>query len=177
VTSCGTSVLVGRGFPLALACSCAVAALGCTSRRESALRDSSSLTILYAGGDEQVLGPSWDDAPKFLVFLPLVETNERGEPEGRLAERWSHSRDFREWTFHLPQVAQMLQRALDAVDLDDADQAYRALAPSLQADLPVTFVAPSVLTTVAHRRLRGLSSPYRTRPLSHMDEWWLENGR
>jgi len=73
-----------------------------------------------------------------------------------------------------PRVALLLQRALDAVDPDDADGAYRELAPILQADLPVTFVAPSVLSTVAHRRLRGLSSPYRTSALEHMDELWLE---
>ena len=38
---------------------------------------------------------------KFLVFLPLVALDERGELEGRLARRWEHSPDYRSWTIHL----------------------------------------------------------------------------
>jgi peptide/nickel transport system substrate-binding protein len=40
---------------------------------------------------------------KFLVFLPLVTLDEDLEPQGRLAQRWEHSPDYREWTFHLRQ--------------------------------------------------------------------------
>lgn len=56
------------------------------------------------------------------------------------------------------------------------DRAYRELAPIFQSDLPVTFLAPMVTTTVAHRRLRRLSSPFRASPVRHMDELWLEEG-
>jgi peptide/nickel transport system substrate-binding protein len=38
---------------------------------------------------------------KFLVFMPLVAWNRDGELEGRLAERWEHSPDFRTWTVRL----------------------------------------------------------------------------
>ncbi|HVS12169.1 MAG TPA: pseudouridine synthase, partial [Planctomycetota bacterium] len=38
---------------------------------------------------------------KFLVFLPLAARNANGELEGRLAERWEHSPDYRDWTVHL----------------------------------------------------------------------------
>jgi len=76
-----------------------------------------------------------------------------------------------------PRAAALLARARAAVNPDEVDQAYRELAPILQTDLPVTFLAPMVFTTVAHRRLRGLSSPYRADPVWHMDELWLENGR
>ena len=38
---------------------------------------------------------------KFLVFLPLVTRNEKGELEGRLAQSWEHSADYREWTYYL----------------------------------------------------------------------------
>ncbi len=41
-------------------------------------------------------------------------------------------------------------------------------------DLPVTFLYPQVWTTVAHRRVKGLSEPYRTDPLWHLDEVWIE---
>lgn len=62
------------------------------------------------------------------------------------------------------------------MDPDEIDRTYRELAPIFQAELPVTFLAPSVVTTIAHRRLRGLSGPFRASPVLHMDELWLERG-
>jgi peptide/nickel transport system substrate-binding protein len=46
------------------------------------------------------LGPDGWPA-QFLVFMPLVAWNRRGELEGRLAESWEHSPDFRTWTVRL----------------------------------------------------------------------------
>jgi peptide/nickel transport system substrate-binding protein len=40
---------------------------------------------------------------KFLVFLPLFEIDEKGHTQGKLAERWNHSEDYRSWTFHIRQ--------------------------------------------------------------------------
>jgi len=56
-----------------------------------------SVTILYPY-DETVLGPTMNEPAQFLIFLPLVAWNPRGELEGRLAEYWEHSRDYRTWT-------------------------------------------------------------------------------
>jgi len=58
-----------------------------------------TLTILFES-DDYVLGPSRDDTPKFLMFLPLVDGY--GTKAGpSLAERWDRSGDSRTWTFHL----------------------------------------------------------------------------
>ena len=59
-----------------------------------------TVTVLYPA-DEWVLGPEWDMSAQLMVFLPLAVTNRRGELEGRLAERWEHSADFRKWTIRL----------------------------------------------------------------------------
>src|SRR5215813_12377767 len=59
-----------------------------------------SVTILYPF-DETLLGPVINEPAQFLVFLPLVAWNTRGELEGRLAEHWEHSRDYRTWTVRL----------------------------------------------------------------------------
>jgi len=72
------------------------AVLGCARRAEKP----STVTILYAG-DERVLGLPGDASAQFLVFLPLVARNARGEFEGRLARGWEHSADFHTWTIHL----------------------------------------------------------------------------
>ena len=75
----------------------ALAAAGC--RRERALAAHSTITVFYF--EEAAIGPSWDMPAKFLVFLPLTARNAKGELEGRLAERWEHSPDYRDWTVHL----------------------------------------------------------------------------
>ena len=53
-----------------------------------------------------------------------------------------------------------------------------SLAPGggdpVMRDLPVTFLYTSAGTSVAHRRLRGLSSPRRIDPVAHMDELWVD---
>ncbi|HYN81781.1 MAG TPA: peptide ABC transporter substrate-binding protein [Gemmatimonadaceae bacterium] len=84
-------------WPLLLACSLLLAGLGCARDQE---RGSSTITVSYPG-DERVFGPYWEMPAKFLVFLPLVALDERGELQGRLARRWKHSPDYRTWTIHL----------------------------------------------------------------------------
>ena len=60
----------------------------------------STLTIL-SNSNEWTLGPAADGVAKFLVFLELATTNERGEVVGRLAKSWEHSPDYKNWTIHL----------------------------------------------------------------------------
>jgi len=64
--------------------------------------NSSTITVLYPY-DERVLGPYMEMDAKFLVFLPLFTTDENGHIQGKLAERWDHSEDYRSWTFYLRQ--------------------------------------------------------------------------
>ncbi len=63
----------------------------------------STVTAMYSG-DVGIFSPTWDDSPKFLLFLPLVNYEQGsfcGDPTPVLAERWEHSPDFREWTVFL----------------------------------------------------------------------------
>jgi hypothetical protein len=50
------------------------------------------------------------------------------------------------------------------------------LALIMQEDLPITFLYKGTYT-VAHRRLRGLSSPWRAEPYMYADQLWLEDER
>jgi len=75
---------------------------GCTSANRTDLDDASTLTIDYAG-DADLLGPGYDDLPKFLVFLPLARWDNAcrsGEHVG-LAERWEFSPNRRQLTIFL----------------------------------------------------------------------------
>ena len=71
---------------------------GCTPR--DANRRDRTLIIAFPGTDKG-MNPLNDEESKFLVFLPLLRGDDSGELEGRLAERWEHSADYREWTYHL----------------------------------------------------------------------------
>ena len=73
-----------------------------------------------------------------------------------------------------PKVTTLLKEARDTLNPDEQDRIYRALWPIFQADLPMTFLYPYLVTAVATRRVRGLSSPWRANPVEHMEDVWLE---
>jgi ABC-type transport system substrate-binding protein len=77
----------------------ALASCGLSKVHQS--RSGSTVTILYEGEPEECFRPYEDASAKFLVFMPLVAWNNRGELEGRLAELWDPSPDFRTWTIRL----------------------------------------------------------------------------
>ena len=72
------------------------------------------------------------------------------------------------------EVIELLEEIEHTLDPDALDGLHRQLAVIFQRDLPVTFLYPSVVTTVAHRRIRGLSTPYRADPVWYMEELWIE---
>ena len=72
-------------------------------------------------------------------------------------------------------VAALLNQAAKSLNPGESDRIYRELAPIFRAALPATFLFPLVRTTVAHRRVRGMSSPYREDPVWYMDELWLDD--
>lgn len=85
--------------PLSAAALLSLIAVGACERREDpAYSRGSTVTVAY---DEDWFDPEQDVQGKFLTFLSLTALNEKGELEGRLAYRWEHSPDYREWTYHL----------------------------------------------------------------------------
>ena len=73
-----------------------------------------------------------------------------------------------------PAFFALFQRAKDTADPDEEDRTYRELANIVRADAPVTFLCPKVDLDVVHRRVRGLSSPWRANPVEFMEYLWLE---
>lgn len=59
-------------------------------------------------------------------------------------------------------------------DLDERDRLYTELSHILREEQPVTRLFPLVSATVAHRRVRGLTTPHRTDPAWHADRLWIE---
>lgn len=73
----------------------------CAERRRHRSGQDSAVTVLYEGDPADAFGPYYDASAKFLVFMPLVAWNRRGELEGRLAESWQYSPDLRTCTVRL----------------------------------------------------------------------------
>jgi len=73
-----------------------------------------------------------------------------------------------------PKVMALLKELRVTFNPFEEDRIYRALWPIFQADVPVTFLYPLLKPTVAHRRVRGLSSPWRADPVWHMEDIWLD---
>jgi peptide/nickel transport system substrate-binding protein len=76
--------------------------------------------------------------------------------------------------YHNPEVYPLIDQIAGAVDPDDVDRIYRQIAEILIEDQPVTFLMPRVVIFIAHRRLRGLSDPFRVVPARHMEDLWIE---
>lgn len=76
----------------------AIAAVGCRRRGDPAHRRAS--TLVMAVRDVRDIKPDVTDLD-FLVFLPLASVDKSGELEPALAQRWDHSADYRDWTYHL----------------------------------------------------------------------------
>jgi peptide/nickel transport system substrate-binding protein len=79
----------------------APALASCGRSQSHRFRSGSTVTVLYEGEPEECFNPYIDASAKLLVFMPLVARNHRGELEGRLAESWALSPDFRTWTIRL----------------------------------------------------------------------------
>jgi peptide/nickel transport system substrate-binding protein len=73
------------------------------------------------------------------------------------------------------EMTRLLNIAKDTIDLDKLDRIYQEIMPIFVEDMPITLLLPSVFTSVVHRRIKGLSSPFRTDPVMNMEHLWLEN--
>ncbi len=68
----------------------------------------------------------------------------------------------------------LLNAASDTLDPDSLQVLFGELAEVFREDPPVTYLYPIVWNTVAHRRIRGLSSPFRADIEMYMHELWIE---
>ena len=73
-----------------------------------------------------------------------------------------------------PRLLELIDRASRTWVPAEEDSLYGEIAEIFRTDVPVTFLHPGIGLTVAHERLRGLSSPWRVDPVAHMDELWIE---
>jgi peptide/nickel transport system substrate-binding protein len=68
----------------------------------------------------------------------------------------------------------LVRQARTTPDPHVQDSLIRESWPHLFEDVPVVFLHPMVAQIYVHRRVRGLSSPWRADPARYMDELWIE---
>lgn len=71
--------------------------------------------------------------------------------------------------------AALVERIEMALDRDERSRLQAELTEVLRADMPAVFLAPAVWSFAAHRRVQGLSSPWRADPVQWADRLWIEN--
>lgn len=76
--------------------------------------------------------------------------------------------------YHNPDVVALVDAASAAATPEALDSIYRLLAPMIQADQPFTFLTFGTEMYVAHRRVRGLSSPFRANPIWAAGHLWID---
>lgn len=76
-----------------------------------------------------------------------------------------------------PEVVALIDMALAATTPEALDTAYARLAPIIQTDQPFTFLTFGTEMNIAHRRIRGLRSPFMANPLTQLDRLWIEESR
>ena len=74
-----------------------------------------------------------------------------------------------------PTVDSLILRGRATRDPDEYERIFRELGPIIQQDLPITFLYRTMHAFVAHRRVCGLSSPWRAEPYTYLDQLWLED--
>jgi len=74
-------------------------------------------------------------------------------------------------------VTQLLDAAQNARNPDEMDEIFRGLMSAFGEDLPFTYLVLNVETYVAHRRVKGLSTPFRANPLMFEEHLWIEEER
>ena len=76
-----------------------------------------------------------------------------------------------------PEVVRLTDQAVATADPDELDRIYRTLTEIFRADLPVTRLVTWTVTTFAHRRVRGPSTPFLVMPERYIEDLCLENER
>ena len=73
-----------------------------------------------------------------------------------------------------PKVIKLINQAIATADPNEIDQIYRELMGIFRVEQPITYLHPFITAYIVHRRIQGLSTPFRADPLQIMEDLWLE---
>ena len=91
---------------------------------------------------------------------------------------WAQRRDFGSGNhlgYHNPEAFTVIDSLQATADPDEIDRLYRRLTEIYRADMPFTRLIPWSRDWFVHRRIQGLSTPFRADPDTYMEELWIED--
>ncbi len=74
-----------------------------------------------------------------------------------------------------PRVVELIDSASQTWVPEEEDRLYAELMAIFRRDVPITILYPSGGLSVAHRRLQGLSTPWRSDAVANMEDLWIED--
>jgi peptide/nickel transport system substrate-binding protein len=78
-------------------------------------------------------------------------------------------------SLHSAEADTLLHRAVISMDAAEKDRTYERLSEIVREQMPITYLFPKVGFVGAHRRIKGLESPFRVAVLWRMGELWIED--
>jgi ABC-type transport system substrate-binding protein len=75
--------------------------------------------------------------------------------------------------YNNPEMIRLLEAAQLEFDPDMLDKIYERIMPIFTEDMPMTFLLPWTYSSVAHKRIKGLSN-IRVDPIWHLEHLWIE---
>ena len=102
-----------------------------------------------------------------LLFLVHGSTNQPNFGDVRLFGKESPL------GYRNPEIIRLLDLAKLEVNPEKLDGIYTKIMPIFLADMPVTFLLPQVFTSVAHKRIQGLTNQFRIDPVWSMEYLWI----
>ena len=91
---------------------------------------------------------------------------------------WAQLRDFGRGNhtgYYNPEAFEVIDRIWATADPEAQDRLYGRLTEIFRTDLPVTRLIPMSRDWFVHRRIRGLSTPFRADPDRYMEDLWVED--
>ncbi len=76
--------------------------------------------------------------------------------------------------YHNPAAFAVIDSLQVTADPAGQDRLYSQLTEIFRADMPVTRLIPWSRAWFVHRRVRGLSTPFRAEPDTYMEMLWVE---
>lgn len=73
-----------------------------------------------------------------------------------------------------PEAFDVIDRLTATADPDEEDRWYARLTEIFSTDPPFTRLLPASRSWFVHRRVRGLSTPFRADPDTYMEQLWVE---
>jgi ABC-type transport system substrate-binding protein len=73
-----------------------------------------------------------------------------------------------------PEAFAVIDSLQVTADPGEIDRLYRRLTEIFRADMPVTRLIPWSTAWFVHRRVQGMSTPFRAEPDTYMEELWVE---